>query len=52
MILKELGIDIVPLLAGAGVLAFAVGFGAQELIKDVISGMFFNLRKKQLLLMI
>lgn len=45
MILKELGIDIVPLLAGAGVLAFAVGFGAQELIKDVISGMFLILEK-------
>ena len=34
-----------PLLAGAGVLAFAVGFGAQELIKDVISGMFLILEK-------
>ncbi|HKL95274.1 MAG TPA: mechanosensitive ion channel domain-containing protein [Haploplasma sp.] len=45
MILKELGIDIMPLLAGAGVLAFAVGFGAQELIKDVISGMFLILEK-------
>ena len=45
MILKELGIDIVPLIAGAGVLAFAVGFGAQELIKDVISGMFLILEK-------
>lgn len=45
MILKELGLDIVPLLAGAGVLAFAVGFGAQEVIKDVISGMFLILER-------
>jgi len=45
MVLKELGLDLVPILAGAGVLAFAVGFGAQELIKDVISGMFLILEK-------
>lgn len=40
MILRELGLDIVPILAGAGVVAFAIGFGAQELIKDIIAGMF------------
>lgn len=40
MILRELGLDIVPILAGAGVIAFAIGFGAQELIKDIIAGMF------------
>ncbi|MFA5692594.1 MAG: mechanosensitive ion channel domain-containing protein [Acholeplasmataceae bacterium] len=45
MILNELGLDLIPLLAGAGVLAFAVGFGAQELIKDVISGMFLIIEK-------
>ncbi len=45
MILSELGLDLVPLLAGAGVLAFAVGFGAQELIKDVISGVFLIVEK-------
>lgn len=45
MILSELGLDLVPLLAGAGVLAFAIGFGAQELIKDVIAGMFLILEK-------
>lgn len=45
MILRELGIDVVPVLAGAGVLAFAVGFGAQELIKDVISGMFIIMER-------
>lgn len=45
MILGELGIDLVPLLAGAGVFAFAVGFGAQELIKDVIAGVFLIIEK-------
>jgi len=45
MILNELGIDILPVLAGAGVVAFAVGFGAQELIKDVIGGFFLILEK-------
>ncbi|CCV64591.1 Mechanosensitive ion channel [Alteracholeplasma palmae J233] len=45
MILQEVGIDIMPVLAGAGVLAFAVGFGAQELIKDVISGCFLIVEK-------
>lgn len=45
MVLQELGIEILPVLAGAGVLAFAVGFGAQELIKDVISGFFLILEK-------
>ena len=52
MILNELGLDLVPLLAGAGVLAFAVGFGAQELIKDIISGIFLIVEKKLLKLMI
>lgn len=40
MILKEIGIDIGPILAGAGVLGVAVGFGAQSFVKDVISGFF------------
>ena len=39
-ILGELGVDITPLLAGAGVVGLAVGFGAQSLIKDVINGAF------------
>lgn len=34
------GIDISPLLAGAGILGVALGFGAQDLVKDVISGIF------------
>lgn len=41
VILSELGIDIAPLLAGAGVVGLAVGFGAQSLVKDVITGAFF-----------
>ena len=45
MVLQELGIEILPVLAGAGVLAFAIGFGAQELTKDVISGFFLILEK-------
>ncbi len=39
-LLSELGIDIAPLLAGAGVVGLAVGFGAQTLVKDVITGLF------------
>ena len=36
-----LGIDITPLLAGAGILGLAIGFGAQKLVTDVVSGIFF-----------
>jgi moderate conductance mechanosensitive channel len=39
--LSALGIDIGPLLAGAGVVGIAVGFGAQALVRDVVSGIFF-----------
>ncbi len=38
--LSELGLNIGPLLAGAGVVGLAVGFGAQTLVKDVITGLF------------
>ena len=41
--LSELGIDIGPLLAGAGVLGLAIGFGAQKLVQDIISGVFIQL---------
>jgi moderate conductance mechanosensitive channel len=41
VVLSELGVDIAPLLAGAGVIGLAVGFGAQSLVKDVITGAFF-----------
>ncbi len=37
----SLGIDITPLLAGAGILGLAIGFGAQKLVSDVVSGVFF-----------
>ena len=40
MILGELGLDITPLLAGAGVIGLAIGFGAQALVRDVITGTF------------
>lgn len=36
-----LGIDITPLLAGAGIMGLAIGFGAQKLVSDVVSGIFF-----------
>ncbi|QIO51798.1 mechanosensitive ion channel family protein [Rhizobium leguminosarum bv. trifolii] len=41
MILDAVGIQIGPLLAGAGVVGIAVGFGAQTLVKDIISGVFY-----------
>ena len=42
-ILSALGVNVAPLLAGAGVIGLAVGFGSQTLIKDLISGLFFLL---------
>lgn len=43
MALSQLGVEIGPLIAGAGVVGVAIGFGAQTLVKDVISGMFYLL---------
>lgn len=40
MILRQLGINPMPVLAGAGIIGLAVGFGAQNLINDVVSGFF------------
>src|SRR5262245_57612457 len=40
MILRELDVDITPVLTGAGIVGLAVGFGAQTLVRDVISGFF------------
>jgi moderate conductance mechanosensitive channel len=40
MVLGELGLNIGPLLAGAGIAGLAIGFGAQTLVRDVISGLF------------
>ncbi|MCR9126733.1 MAG: mechanosensitive ion channel [Rhodobacteraceae bacterium] len=41
--LSELGLDIGPLLASAGVLGLAIGFGAQKLVQDIITGIFIQL---------
>jgi small conductance mechanosensitive channel len=41
IVLSELGIDIAPLLASAGIIGVAVGFGAQSIVKDLLSGAFF-----------
>ncbi len=43
MTLSSIGIEIAPLIAGAGVFGVAIGFGAQTIVKDVISGMFYLL---------
>ncbi|WP_018873549.1 mechanosensitive ion channel domain-containing protein [Thioalkalivibrio sp. ALJ16] len=45
VVLAEIGINIGPLLAGAGVLGLAVGFGAQKLVQDIITGVFIQLEK-------
>ncbi len=39
--LSNIGINVTPLLAGAGVVGIALGFGAQKLVQDVVSGVFF-----------
>lgn len=41
--LSEFGVDIGPLIAGAGIVGIAIGFGAQTLVKDIVSGVFFLL---------
>ena len=40
IVLSQIGIDITPLLAGAGVIGIAIGFGSQKLVQDVINGLF------------
>ncbi|MGB2762690.1 MAG: mechanosensitive ion channel domain-containing protein [Minisyncoccales bacterium] len=40
MVLKLFGMDITPILAGVGIIGLAVGFGAQSLVKDFVSGLF------------
>jgi small conductance mechanosensitive channel len=42
LVLSELGVNIGPLLAGAGVVGLAIGFGAQKLVQDVINGAFIQ----------
>jgi small-conductance mechanosensitive channel len=41
IVLSSLGVNIGPLIAGAGVFGLAIGFGAQTLVRDIISGVFF-----------
>ena len=41
IVLSSLGVNIGPLIAGAGVIGLAIGFGAQTLVKDIIAGIFF-----------
>jgi moderate conductance mechanosensitive channel len=43
LILSEIGVNTAPLLAGAGVLGIAIGFGSQKLVQDVITGLFLLL---------
>lgn len=40
LVLMQVGVDVAPIIAGAGVLGIAVGFGAQELVRDVVTGFF------------
>ena len=41
LILMEMGVNVAPLFAGAGVVGLAIGFGAQSLVRDILSGVFF-----------
>lgn len=41
--LAQLGLDVAPLLAGAGVVGIAIGFGAQKLVQDIITGVFIQI---------
>jgi small-conductance mechanosensitive channel len=43
LMLSSIGVDIGPLLAGAGMIGIAIGFGAQALVRDIVSGVFFLL---------
>jgi small conductance mechanosensitive channel len=46
MSLAQIGLDITPILAGAGILGLAIGFGAQNLVRDLISGFFMVLENQ------
>jgi len=46
ILLGKIGLDIAPLLAGAGIVGLAVGFGAQELVRDYITGFFILLENQ------
>ncbi|MCY1216101.1 Moderate conductance mechanosensitive channel YbiO [compost metagenome] len=43
VLLSQIGIDVGPLIAGAGVVGLAIGFGAQKLVQDIITGIFIQL---------
>src|SRR5690606_12083624 len=43
LLLMQIGVNVAPIIAGAGIIGLAVGFGAQELVRDVISGFFLLL---------
>ncbi|HEY7991878.1 MAG TPA: mechanosensitive ion channel domain-containing protein [Stellaceae bacterium] len=40
IVLSQLGVDIAPLLAGAGIIGIAIGLGSQQLVRDIINGLF------------
>ena len=44
LVLSQVGIDIAPLLAGAGVVGLAIGFGAQKFVQDIITGAFIQIQ--------
>ncbi len=46
ILLKEIGVEVGPILASAGIVGLAVGFGAQNLVRDFISGFFFILENQ------
>lgn len=46
VILRQIGVEVAPILASAGIVGLAVGFGAQNLVKDVISGFFIILENQ------
>jgi small-conductance mechanosensitive channel len=46
MMLSEIGLNIAPMIAGVGVVGVAIGFGAQSLVKDIISGLFILLENQ------
>lgn len=46
VILREIGVEIGPIIAGAGIVGLAVGFGAQNLVRDIISGFFILLENQ------
>lgn len=43
VVLAQIGVDVGPLLAGAGVVGLAIGFGAQKLVQDIITGIFIQI---------